>query len=157
MPNLVLIGLQEATVALKAGVAFARQRGLAISLVVVDTAGHLVAASRMDGAAFATTEVARGKAFACVATGGHAGGVLARRYRDNPMLWSLTGPLGYGAPMLPATGALPVRREHALLGAIGASGAAPELDEGAVAPAVDAIAGASSERSAAPLREGARP
>lgn len=134
-----LIGLEEAQQALTAGIAFAKDKGVALSFAIVDSAGHLVMAARMDGAAFITTEVARGKAFASAITGGVSGRALAERYRDNPMVWASAGPLGQGAPMFPATGALPIWRDGQLLGAMGASGAPSEIDEAAVGHAIASI------------------
>src|ERR687883_469477 len=45
----------------------AGRRDLKLSFVVVDAAGHLVAAHRMDGAAWITPEVALGKAWTAAA------------------------------------------------------------------------------------------
>jgi glc operon protein GlcG len=137
--TMTLIGYEEASRAIAAGMSFASEKGLALSFVIVDSAGHLVAAGRMDGAPFVTIEVARGKAFASVATGGQPGRSLAQRFEENPMVWSVAGPLGYGAPMLPATGSLPIWRNGRLLGAMGASGAPSEIDEAALAHAIQAI------------------
>ena len=122
-------------------IAQARDRGVALSFAVLDAAGHLVASARMDGASFITAEVARGKAFACVATGGVPGAALAQRYRDNPMVWGNVSSLGYGAPLLPAQGSLPIRRGGVLIGAMGASGAPSEIDEAVVAAAIAVISG----------------
>lgn len=143
--SLSLISYDEASRAIAAGMAYASEHGFALSLVVVDSAGHLVAAARMDGAPFVTIEIARGKAFASAATGGQSGRDLAKRYAENPMVWGVAGDLGYGAPMLPATGSLPVWRDGALLGAMGASGAPSDVDEAALAHAIAAI-GATTAR-----------
>jgi len=135
------IGYDDAMAAIAAGVGKARERGVALSFVVLDAAGHLVASARMDGAPFVTIEVARGKAFACAATGGVPGAALAQRYRDNPMVWGNVSSLGYGAPLLPAQGSLPIRRNGVLIGAMGASGAPSEVDEAVVAAGIAAIGG----------------
>lgn len=141
-----LISCRKANEAITAAMEYGRTKGVALSLVVVDSAGHLVAAGRMDGAPFVTIEVARGKAFASVATGGQPGSALAERYRDNPMVWGNVATLGYGAPLLPAMGSLPIFFDDKLSGAIGASGAPSEVDEAAVRHAIAAI-GATSSRS----------
>jgi glc operon protein GlcG len=137
--NQLLISYRKAHDAIAAAMDYARSKGVMLSIVVVDTAGHLVAAGRMDGASFITIEVARGKAFACVATGGQPGSALAQRYRDNPMVWGNTANLGYGAPMLPAIGSLPIFFGKILVGAIAASGAPSDVDEAAVAAGILAI------------------
>jgi uncharacterized protein GlcG (DUF336 family) len=136
---LSLISYAEASQAIAAGMAYAETIGARLSLVVLDSAGHLVCAGRMDGAAFVTIEIARGKAFASVATGGQPGRALAQRYAENPMVWSVAASLGYGAPMLPATGSLPIWRDGVLVGAMGASGAPSDIDEAALAHAIAAI------------------
>jgi len=138
-----VINLAAAQTAIAAATEFARGKGVALSFAVVDAAGHLVAAARMDGAAFITLDIARGKAFASAATGGNSGAALAQRYRDNPMVWGNAGPLGSGAPMLPAQGALPIFLNKIFVGSIGASGAPSEIDEAAVAHGIAAIGGTS--------------
>jgi glc operon protein GlcG len=141
-----LISYDDALRAIAAGMAFAKERNLTLSFVVVDPAGHLVAAGRMDGAPFIAIEIARGKAFASAATGGQSGRSLAMRYEDNPMVWGAASPLGYGAPMLVAAGSLPIWRGGLLLGSMGASGAAAsDLDDAAVELAIRSI-GAQSNR-----------
>jgi glc operon protein GlcG len=138
------IALAAAQAAIAAGVDFAKGKGLALSFVVVDSAGHLVASARMDGAAFITVDIARGKAFASAATGGQPGFALAKRFHENPMVWGNAGPLGSGAPMLPAQGSLPIFFDKVFVGAMGASGAPSEVDEAAIAHAVAAIGGTTS-------------
>ena len=142
----VHISYECAQQAIAACMDFARDRGVTFGLVVVDSAGHLVASARMDGAAFVTTEVASGKAFACVAAGGQSGASLAQRYRDNPMVWGNVSSLGYGAPLLPAAGGFPIYIENQLVGALGASGAPSDVDEAAVLHAIRVI-GATAAKS----------
>ena len=142
--NQSLISYRKANDAIAAAMDYARGKNVTLSFVVVDTAGHLVAAGRMDGAPFITIEVARGKAYACVATGGHPGSALAQRFRDNPMVWGNTAGLGFGAPMLPATGSLPIFFGKNLVGAIAASGAPSDVDEAAVLAGILAINATSS-------------
>lgn len=129
----------QAAKAIAASVAYAGQRQLALSFVVLDQGGHLLACARMDGAAFVTVEVARGKAFAVAATGGIPGAMLAKRYEENPMVWGNAGSIGFGAPMLPAKGALPLFIDGQFVGAMGASGAPSDVDEAAVAAGIAAI------------------
>lgn len=134
-----LISYDLARRAIDAAIAEATRRGIALSFAIVDSAGHLVAAARMDGAPFVTLDIARGKAFASVATGGQPGADLEQRYRDNPMVWGNAGSLGQGAPMLPAKGSLPLRLDGRLIGGIGASGAPSHIDEEVIAIASAAI------------------
>jgi uncharacterized protein GlcG (DUF336 family) len=57
------------------------------------------------------------------------------------MVWGNAGPLGYGAPLFPAQGALPIHLDGVLVGAIGASGAPSAIDEAVIAEAIGAIGG----------------
>lgn len=134
-----VITYAQASKAIDAAMAFARNRNLQLSFVVLDTGGHVVASARMDGAGFVTIEVARGKAYAVVATGGASGEALARRYAENPMVWGNAGSLGYGAPLLPARGGFPIYKDGTLIGSIAASGAPSELDEMAILAGIAAI------------------
>ncbi|MDE1005510.1 MAG: heme-binding protein [Paraburkholderia fungorum] len=133
------ISYAQASKVVEASIAFAQTKNLQLSIVVLDTGGHVVSSARMDGAGFVTIEVARGKAFAVVATGGTPGDVLAKRYEENPMVWGNVASLGYGAPLLPARGSLPIFLNGSLIGAIAASGAPSELDEQAVRAGIAAI------------------
>lgn len=127
-----------------AAVSIATEKGVALSFAIVDAAGHLVAAARMDGAPFMTVDVARGKAFASAATGGQSGATLAQRYRENPMVWGNASALGYGAPLLPSQGSLPIFLKGSFVGAIGASGAPSAIDEEIIKQAIETIGGAVS-------------
>ena len=140
----LLISYGKANKAIAAAMDYARDKGVKLSFVVVDAAGHLVAAGRMDGAPFVTIEVARGKAYASVATGGQPGSALAQRFLDNPMVWGNVASLGLGAPLLPATGSMPIFFGGHLVGAIAASGAPSEVDEAAVLAGILAINATSS-------------
>lgn len=127
-----------------AAVAEAESKGVNLSFVILDAGGHLVAAARMDGAAFITAEIARGKAFASVATGGQPGTALGQRFTDNPMVWGNVSALGFGAPLVPAQGAMPVFIDGVLAGAIGASGAPSQIDENVIVAAIRAVGGSES-------------
>src|SRR5258708_34113933 len=122
MPQL-LISYDKANEAIAAAMGYARDKGVKLSFVVFDAAGHLVAAGRMDGAPFVTIEVARGKAYASVATGGQPGSALAQRFLENPMVWGNVAGLGLGAPLLPATAPFPIFFGRHFLVPIAASGA----------------------------------
>jgi glc operon protein GlcG len=61
-----LISVAEAHAIIEGAVAAARERNLRLGVVVVDPAGELVAAERMDGAPGRNIQFAEGKAFASV-------------------------------------------------------------------------------------------
>lgn len=136
-----LVSCRMARKLIDAGIVEAERLGHTLSFAVVDTAGHLVASARMDGAPFVTVEIARGKAFASAATGGQPGDNLEQRYRENPMVWGNAGPLGYGAPMLPAVRSIPIKIDGRVVGAIGASGAPSAIDVAIITTALEAVVG----------------
>jgi glc operon protein GlcG len=140
------ISLRQAMHLIDGARAYAESKSLTISIVVLDAAGYLVAANRMDGAPFVTPEIARGKAYAAVATGGVPGDELAGRFSQNPMVWSNTASLGYGAPLLPAEGALPVFINGVLAGVVGASGAPSDEDVNAIKAGIASISATTRQK-----------
>jgi uncharacterized protein GlcG (DUF336 family) len=59
-----LISLGEARAIIDGAIAFAREGNMRMAVVVVDQAGNVVSADRMDGAALQNIRFAEGKAFA---------------------------------------------------------------------------------------------
>lgn len=139
------IALAQATKLVEAATAFARERRVGISIVVVDSSGHVVTGARMDGVPFGSFDVARGKAIASVATGGVSGRELMDRYKANPIVFGQISALQVGGPMFPSQGSLPIFVDGVLVGAAGASAASSQLDEDAVRAGIRAI-GASETR-----------
>ncbi len=70
---------------------------------------------------------------------GRPSAALQESYAANPALWGNVATLGYGAPMLPSRGAMPIMVNGALVGAMGASGGPSEEDENAVRAGLAAI------------------
>jgi glc operon protein GlcG len=116
----LLLAGAEAVIA--AARAEAARRGISVSIAVVDRAGHLLAFARLDGIHVGTVAVATAKAktaalynrpsavFATAVAGG-----------SNAML-SLPGVAAF-------PGGLPLSVSNTLVGAVGVSGAAPDVDE----------------------------
>jgi uncharacterized protein GlcG (DUF336 family) len=117
------LDLAEAGRVLTACLAAAAQHGVAVSIAVVDDAGQLLQFCRMDGARGYTTELASRKARTAAAVG-VATSIITEMSRQSP------GPTSDAA----GAGGLPILHENHCIGAIGISGAKPEID--------DAIAGA---------------
>src|ERR1700741_1672174 len=139
------ISLEQATRVVRAAIDHAVANKLALSVVVVDSAGHFVTGARMDGVPFGSFDVARGKAIASVATGGVSGRELMDRYTANPIVFGQISSLSYGGPMFPSQGSLPIYLEGVLIGAVGASAASSQVDEDAGSARRKAI-GASETR-----------
>lgn len=99
-----------------------------LTVVVLDAAGHLVAAQRQDGASMFRFEVALGKAWGAVAMGCSSRD-LARRASDNPNFFNALAATGQGK-FLPQPGAVLVHgSDGQILGAAGASGGTGDQDE----------------------------
>jgi uncharacterized protein GlcG (DUF336 family) len=133
------ISLEQAEKIIAAALQFAKQNKAILTVVVVDSGGHVVAAARMNGSAFGTFDVARGKAIASVATGGISGRALMDRYKANPIVFGQISALSYGGPMFPSQGSLPIFIDGTLVGAVGGSGASSQLDEDAGRAGIIAI------------------
>jgi glc operon protein GlcG len=110
-------------------------RGLKLSFAVVDAAGHLVAAHRMDGADWITPEVALGKAWTAAAYRAPS----AAQGEKAQKLVAFAGAVSAatGGRYTPQIGGLPIERDGEVVGAMGASGALGEEDEAVVRAALE--------------------
>ncbi len=115
--------------------------GVGLAAVVVDRGGNLVAAARMDGSQLGAFSLANDKAYTAVAFG-HPTGAWAESSTPGGSDWGLAGTLGGRAIVF--AGGLPVYADGALIGAVGASGAASTVDAHCVRTAI-AAAGLQSE------------
>ncbi|MCD4526588.1 heme-binding protein [Nocardioides sp. cx-173] len=115
---------------------------LRLSMVVVDAGGIEVASARMDEAGWFTLGIARSKARTAVAFGRPSAELAAMR-DAHPDVWRLADDqLPFAATTLP--GGILIREEGAVVGAIGVSGAAPEVDVAVAEHAVATLAQAPS-------------
>ena len=115
--------LEEANRMVQAGIAKAVELNVNMSIAVCDAGGSLLAFNRMPGASAVSAAVAQGKAAAAAGFGRPSGSLQA----DSPVIQSIISSLG--GRMLAAQGAVPVRKDGELAGAIGGSGATGEQDE----------------------------
>jgi glc operon protein GlcG len=97
----------------------ARQHGVQVSIAVVDDAAALLYFSRMDGARAYTVELASQKA-RTAASVGVATGIIEAMARERP---------GPSRDSNPGGGGVPVYHQGQCAGAVGVSGAKPEIDE----------------------------
>ena len=119
--------MSEALKALEAVRGAAAKLKVSLSCAVVDSRGDLVALTRMDGARFFTTDVARGKA-QLAATFGQPSGNLAQFGQS--AFFSNFNTAAQGR-LYPVQGAVPIMRGTQVHGAIGCSGASAQQDEDA--------------------------
>ncbi len=129
-----MLTLDEATRLCTAAQDAATEQGVPMSFAVMDSAGHLLCFARMDGAPWVSADVAQGKAWTAAAYGTPS---AAQKDKMAPMpnFAGAITTMTHGK-FTPQTGAVPVYRDDALLGAIGASGGTGEQDEAVCTTAV---------------------
>ncbi|MDA1189071.1 MAG: heme-binding protein [Chloroflexi bacterium] len=108
-----------------AAIAKAQGMGIKVTVSVVDAGGHLVTMQRMEGALLLSIEISKGKALTSVLFGVPSVDTVARN--ENPAMQAAQ--LQMGGKFVMAQGALPIKRNGELLGAIGVSGAKSDEDE----------------------------
>lgn len=129
------VSAAEARRVIDAAVAKAEDLGVAVCVAVVDSGGNVKALDRMDGATFATTQLAIDKG-ATAAGFGMPTQALGEFASGNPaLLAGLSTRPGYS--LLP--GALPIERDGALAGAVSVSGSSGGEDEPIAAAGLAAL------------------
>ena len=128
--------LKAATTMLKAAKAAARERGVAISVAVVDQGGQLVAFERMDGADLVTITLAQDKAWTAL--------VNRMPTRDlAPLVQPGADFFGYESigrgRTIVFAGGMPIERDGVLVGGVGVSGGSLDEDQAIVDAAVSAL------------------
>ncbi len=121
-------------------------RGLSLAAVVVDRGGNTVASIRMDGAQLGAGSLALDKAVTA-ASFGFPTSAWTTSSAPGGSDWGLSHTLGGRAIVFP--GGIPVFSSAHLVGALGVSGAASEVDEACAVHAVqthglDTVGGATS-------------
>ena len=127
------LSLDDANRMIAAAKAKADEIGVSLSIAVCDGGGTLLAFNRMAGASAITATVAQGKAAASAGFGRASGTLQA----DSPVIQAVIS--ATGGRMLPAQGAVPIRQNGELVGAIGASGASSQQDEDCAQAGLDAL------------------
>jgi uncharacterized protein GlcG (DUF336 family) len=115
--------LDDANRMVTAAIAKAREMNIGMSIAVVDAGGHLLAFNRIEDSMWLAAHAAQGKAVATSALGWPSADIPG----DNPVIQAIFASLG--GLMVPAQGAVPIRRDGILIGAIGGSGGTGEEDE----------------------------
>ena len=117
--------MAEALKALEAARGAATKIGVTVSCAVVDSRGDLIALTRMDGARFYTTDIARGKAQVSAMFGQPSGNMV--QFGASPYFANLNS--AAQGRLYPIQGAVPISRANQIIGAIGCSGASSQQDE----------------------------
>jgi len=127
--------MAEALKALEAARAAATKIGVNLSCAVVDSRGDLIALTRMDGARFFTTDIARGKAQVSAMFGQPSGNLA--QFGASPFFANLN--TAAQGRLYPIQGAVPISRGNQVIGAIGCSGASAQQDEDAAKTGLSAF------------------
>ena len=122
-----LLSLAEARVIIDGALAFTRSQNLNMAVVVVDTAGNLVSADKMDGAALYNTRFAEGKAFAS-ALFKQTTEVLAELAKTRPDRYFGIMNM-YPGKIYLVGGGVPLAVDDRLVGAVGVAGLPQGVDE----------------------------
>lgn len=124
------ISLAQANQLIAASLAAAHERGLApLTVAVVDSGGHLVAAQREDGSSTLRYEIAFGKAWSCMALGHSTRFMEEVMARNRPHFLDAL-PATAGGKFVPCIGGVLIRSARGeLLGAVGVTGDTADNDE----------------------------
>lgn len=113
--------LEMANAAVVAAHKKAAELGIAIAVTVLDESGRLVLSARGDGASFSATETSRAKALASAAFRAPTS-LIAEVHKSAPVFWDNLGH-ALNESVLPSTGAVPIKLDGKVIGAIGCGGA----------------------------------
>jgi uncharacterized protein GlcG (DUF336 family) len=123
---MIELNLEMAERAAKAAQAKAKALGTPMTVSVVDEGGRLVLMARGDGAGFLTPETSRGKAVAAAAFR-RATKEMGELAAQHPVFWGNVADVVPGQ-ILPSIGAVPIRAQGRVIGAIGCGGGTGEQD-----------------------------
>ena len=108
-----------------------------LTVVVLDSGGHLVAAEREDGASNMRFQIAHGKAFGALALGVGSRALMLRA-EAQPSFVAAAG-AAIGGALVPVPGGVLVRdADGRLVGAVGVTGDSSDHDEAAAIAAIEA-------------------
>lgn len=109
-----------------------------LTIAVLDAGGHLVTLQREDGASMLRPQIAIGKAWGAVALG-KSSRVLAADAQQRPSFIAAVNTLAQGN-VVPAPGGVLIRNQaNEVIGAIGISGDASDIDEQCAIRGVQAL------------------
>ena len=127
--------LDEANRIIAAAIAKARSLNIRVSVAVCDAGGRPLSFQRMDGAHWASAYGSQGKAIASAAFNRPSGELSARA--DQPTPRGIAA--AEGGHMIMGQGAVPIRRDGALVGACGVGGGSAQEDEDCAAAGAAAL------------------
>lgn len=133
------ISLSEANTLIAAALAHARGKGFApLTVVVLDTGGHVVAVQREDGSGILRFEIATGKAYGALGFG-FGSRELFERAPKSPVFMAAVSAAAGGRFIPVPSGVLVRDQAGKLKGAVGISGDNSDNDEAAALAGVEAV------------------
>ena len=118
----------------------AKQEGWTLSIAVVDSGANLILYRRMAGAHLASIDISRDKARSAARMSIPTRRIANIVYGEDGKGGRAPG-LAHVDGLTAFTGGLPIKKDDALIGAIGVSGATGDQDEDCAEAAIAAIAG----------------
>ncbi len=109
-----------------------------MTIVVLDSGGHVMAVEREDGSSNARFEIAFGKAHGAISLGMGSRSLMARAEQQPYFIAGATAAIG-GA-LVPVPGGVLIRAaDGALVGAVGVTGDTSDNDEAAAVAGIEAV------------------
>lgn len=107
-----------------------------LTVVVLDSGGHVVAVEREDGASMKRFEIGFGKAYGALSLGMGSRSIMARAEQQAYFIAAVTSAVG--GTLVPVPGGVLVRDEGGdLLGAVGVTGDTSDNDEAAAVAGIE--------------------
>ncbi|MEZ5778403.1 MAG: heme-binding protein [Paracoccaceae bacterium] len=133
-----MVGIEAARAIIAGALKAGRAEGMKpLSVVVLDTGGHVVAFERADGASAGRFEIARAKAYGAVMLGMGGRSQMARAEAQGYFMAALSGV--FDGRILPVPGGVLVRdASGALMGAVGVTGDSSDNDAAAALAGISA-------------------
>jgi len=135
-PIIVSLPLEQASTIVDEALRVGRQEGmLPLTVIVLDSGGHMVAVTREDGSGIFRIEVANAKAYGALGMGVSTR-VMGQRLEDRPVFGASINGLSDGR-WVPVPGGVLIRNDQGqIIGSVGVSGDTSDRDE---FTAIDAI------------------
>jgi uncharacterized protein GlcG (DUF336 family) len=132
-----MISLDAAKVMVEKARAKGRELGLKpLSVIVLDAGGHVLAFEREDGASPGRFDIAQGKAYGAVMLGMPGSAQMARAEQQAYFMAAVNG--AFGGKTVPVPGGVLVKKDGAVVGAVGVTGDTSDNDAEAAVAGIEA-------------------